>query len=428
MASNVTLDEKTPNPFEGIKSQIISEFDNLICEIEKRRTQLLNELENIKLEWIKRTDKHKQSIYKLMQMKKGIEDLCVKDNDIALVHEASLKPILDSIASLEEKIIYPNIKFETFDLHTVYQLICVLGDLQNIPITTHVTKTVPKKDSDSVSTASLKAYENRNEPVLAISINSPKYGSLTDIKGISFNKRSQQIYITSGDKHKIFCFKIDGEFCCILGEDILKRPCGVFSCLDYCFVTDMVLNKVLKFDIHSHTLVKLKISKNITLKEQFISPTGLTGDINDNSLFVFDSGNNRICILPFNLTFVTSVIQLKHSVYSNTEIQLFNELFFLLENGEDVNCIHAYSRKGGKLYTLVPKICFSDVGNSQCFALDTFGNFIISESMNSALKVFSNGGEYLCTIGSKKGSIPRCLCVANGQVVCAFSDGFVNIY
>ena len=431
MASVVSLEGNTQNPFEEIKSRLFSEFDSLIDKLEKRRTELLDELERMRLEWTKRMDKHKQSLDKLITMKKGIEDLCVKDNDISQIHEASLKPILENIALLQVKIVYPNIKFETHDIHTVSELVCVLGDIQNIPISLPVAKKIPirKIVSDSPSTASLIAYKNRNEPVLTINKSGKEYGDLTDIKGISFNQQSQQIYITSGDKHKIFCFKIDGTFCCIMGEDILKKPCGVYSCLDYCFVTDQFLNKVLKFDIHNCLLVKLKVTKKTSSKDQFNNPTGIAGDINENSIFVFDSGNNRICILPFDLTCVTDVIQLKHDSYVSTEIQLFNELLFLLGKGEDTtNCIHAYSRKGEKLYSLVPKICFSDVGSPQSFSLDTFGNFIISESIESALKVFSNGGEFSCRIGNKKGAIPRCICIANNQVVCAFSDGNIYIY
>ena len=426
MASGVALEEIL-NPFDEIKSQIFTEFNNLIHELEKRRTKLLHQLEKIQIEWTKNTDKHKQSINKLLEMKQSIEELSIKDNDVAQVYEASLRPILDSIFSLQEKIVFPNLKFETHDIRTVSELICVLGDLQNIPISTPVAKATPRKISDAPSAVLLKAYKFRNEPVKTISKSGPKY-DIVDVKGVSFNSQNLQVFITSGGNNRVFSFKIDGDFSCVLGEDILVKPCGVYSCLQYCFVTDMQLNKVFKFDIHSRTLVKQKVSKNIVLKDQFQSPMGITGDVNQSTLYVFDSFNNRICCLPFNLTFVTSVIELKAGIYSQTEIHLFNDLLFLLEIGEDANCIHAYSREGEKMYSIVSKRSFSDVGNPKSFCLDSFGNFIISQSTDSPLRVFSNGGDFSCTIGSKKGSIPRCVCIANDHIVCAFTDGNVKIY
>ncbi|KAI6647280.1 hypothetical protein LOD99_12277 [Oopsacas minuta] len=417
MASFISPAENR-NPFDAIKSSIISDFDSLIQHLRLRQTELLSRLEELRLEWENRNEKHIKPIEKLNTMKNGIEALCIKDNDMALIHEATLKPILENLALLEEKVQFPRIVYKNHEIKSLSDNFNKLGEICD-------ASDVPTIKSESEKNTILRIYRNRTEPITTIDEQGLVYGQLIDINAMCYNQSNKYLLLTSRLRNTVSCFTIEGDFVNAFGQQNLTEPYGLFSNLDYCFVIDKSL-RVIKFNIYKRKLVNSR-QFNTKIKAPVTTLNAIDGDIVNNIIYLLDSRNNNILLLSFDLEFIKT-IDLKWSLDSDIQMGIFNNCIFILNISNSINCIHAISLEGEQLYSVVPRSYFSDVGVPQDFCIDSYGNFIISETSDCSLRVFSNGGYFVCSIGSKVGPPSKSVCFADGKIVCSYADGSIKMY
>ena len=407
--------------FEETTSLIHRKFGHLVDSLNKRRDELLSKLRRFKLEWERKTEKHFLTIQKLESMKAGIEALCIKDNQISHVHDATLKPVLQELSILKRKVEQPNILL-ICDTQQIMALIDELGKFQvTDPEKCSITDLQGDKPDIPVppAVAALNAYKGRNKPTVSIEIphNFPR--NKPQVRKLFFSRASQSIFVVSDSEHVVLVFTVEGRFVTEFGRRVLQRPCGIFAEENLSFVIDEKLGMIYRFITDKDIPLK-KIAPN-----NFV-PKGIDGDTKQ-CLYIIDSVNNNICVYDFSLNWIRD-INISNSIEHPLEIQLCNDAVFLLSADTGDYCIHVFSNDGQKLHSLISRDCLQDIGAPRHFSIDSFGNFILTESMDSRIKVFSYGGDFCCAIGEKSGATPQAVCIANDRVVSATPSGSICLY
>ena len=173
---------------------------------------------------------------------------------------------------------------------------------------------------------------------------------------------------------------------------------------DEVYVSDEYLNSIFHFKLPGFQLIT-KVGKKGTGKGEFSSPRQLTVAPNG-SVFVADSGNNRIVVMTQNLKFQQTIEHTSMTVPYDVKL-LDNKVFVL--SSRDNPCLHVFSQTGEKLRSF---ITCGIQGNEQVklgysFCFDKQQNILISDCGDNSIKVFSQEGALLHTLGHTQGEEKR---------------------
>ena len=407
--------------FEVTEFLINKQFDLILESVNKRRIRLITELKNLKAQWHFETEKHFQAIQKLDSMRKGIEALCIKDNQFSHIHNASLNPVLQELAIHRNRIKQPKIFLHHCDVKPIIELTNNLGELRITDRETEpaLPKTVAERRimMNPASTV-LKSYRTKHHPESTIQNRGCRPGQFTDVKNLFFCETNNRLFIVSESEHKVLSFTLEGGFVSEFGDKILKRPCDIFVNYDNAFVTDESLLGICSFS--SRGLLARQLIHSFAAR-------GIVGDNENQKLYVTDPIANCVCVFNFLLVRM-KIIEFSRPLNLPMEIQLYHNVLFLMAPGDNDKCLVTFKTDGLSTQSLIPRAYLQDNSTPVHFCIDSFGNFILSECSDSQLKVFSSGGEFFCTIGRQKEGIPKSVCVANDKIVCAMPGGVVSIF
>ena len=212
-----------------------------------------------------------------------------------------------------------------------------------------------------------------------------------------------------------------GEFITRFGQDVLQRPCGISVNKDHIFVTGVGHDSLFKFC--KNTLELLNSTKG-SEELQLLMPNGLCIDINGD-VYVANSFNNRILIFSTNLQFKS--IFGTHKLFFPLDVKLTPDCVVVLDWSP--NCVHLFSRDGDYLSSCITQgeepnslVCYP-----QFFCLDLSGNILISDHDHHCIKIFTQSGELIHSIGrkgNKQGEFikPYGVAISNSGVIFVVSD------
>ena len=191
---------------------------------------------------------------------------------------------------------------------------------------------------------------------------------------------------------------------------------------DEVYVRDSYLHSILHFKLPGFALIT-KVGKKGTGKGEFSSPHQLTVAPNG-SVFVADSRNNRIVVMTRKLKFLKTI---KHaSMTEPYDVKLLDNKVFVLSS-RDNPCLHVFSQSGEKLRSFITR---GEQGNKQVklgysFCFDKQQNILISDYFDDSIKVFSQEGALLHTLGhtqEEKRIKPKGIVVTNNnKIICCAS-------
>ena len=233
-----------------------------------------------------------------------------------------------------------------------------------------------------------------------------------DAMGIFFDENTQQIYIADLMNSRVQVMSLQGEFIASFGQDVLQGPWGISVNKGYIFVTDRRHDSLFKFC--KNTLKLLNSTKG-----QLSGPHGLCIDTNGD-VFVADCNNHRIVIYSTNLQFKSSFGF--HKLYFVQDVKLTPDCVVVLDRSP--KCVHLFSRDGNYLSSCISQgeERNSSVCNPQFFCLDLSGNILISDHYHHRIKIFTQSGEFIHSIGrkgNKKGEfiLPRGIAISKSGVI-----------
>ena len=396
-----------PLPMDPIEARINEKFNQLIDCLNRRRVQLIAKHRERQAEKRAETISRIQTLRQLTDTKTLLQAQ-MKENLLYSIRDRMVEDIDTKMRQLEVVEREVELTFEC-DTRQLEETISVLGQLVEREI-------LP-----------IPNYPALLEPQISVGKHGTGQGELYSPQGITFDERTQLIYVANGNLFTGNCsisvFSVTGEYINAFCEGQVMHPIGIVINGDEVYVSDLYLHSIFHFKLPGFELIT-KVGKKGTGKGEFSSPRQLTVAPNG-SVFVADTGNNRIVVMTPKLKFKQIIEHTSMTVPCDVKL-LDNKVFVL--SYRDNPCLHVFSQSGEKLRSF---ITCDRQGNEQVklgyfFCFDKQQDILINDFEDNSIKVFSQEGALLHTLGhiqeEEKRIKPMGIVVTNdNKIICSSS-------
>ena len=370
MATNMTQmpGVDTMAHFDGVAAQIEQTFCELINQLIARRDNLLGRVRQLREEFQDKEATRVAALEELEKTQLQLNRLSSKFNiNLTLNAELTYQQAKEQLSSPTPP---PNLSFSCPTLSLLQTQLSQFGELGELQVTD---------------------YSKKREPILTAGKEGLKGA------GLELDERNQKVYIADYSNGKVQVLSFQGEFLSQFGSEILNRPWGVAVTNSHIFVTDFSQHKLFQFCKISQELIATAggVGRD---KGQLIRPHGLCVDRNGD-VFIADTGNHRVSVFNEQLRF-KSCLGEKYLSYPQ-DVQLTPDKMMVLD--WSAKCLHFFSRSGDLLTSCASQGIGRDclVNEAYFFCLDARRNFIVSDCDHHDIKIVSDSGKLLHTIGGK---------------------------
>ena len=404
---------EVPLTMDPIEARINEKFNQLIDCLNHRRVQLIAVHRERQEEKRAETTSRIQTLQQLTDTKTHLQTE-MKENVLRSMQEKMVEEIEIKIRQLEVVEREVELTFEC-DTRQLEETISVLGQLVE-------RKILP-----------IPNYPALLEPRISVGKHGTGQGELYYPEGVAFDERTQLIYVVNGVPFSrigsISVFSVTGEYINTLCKGQFEFPMGIAINGDEVYVSNSFLHSIFHFKFPGFELIT-KVGKKGTGKGEFSFPKQLTVAPNG-SVFVADTDNNRIVVMTNSLEFQQTIKYA--SMTKPYDVKLLDNKVFVLSSS-DSPCLHVFSQSGEKLRSF---ITCGIQGNKQIkqgyyFCLDKQQNILISDYGDNSIKVFSQEGALLHTLGctqeEEKRIGPNGIVVTNDKIICASSDTMFRLH
>ena len=402
---------------DPIEARINEKFNQLIDCLNRRRVQLIAEHRERQAEKRAETAGRIQTLRQLTDTRTHLQAQ-MKENVLHSMRDRIVEDIETKMRQLEVVEREVELTFEC-DTRQLEETISVLGQLVEREI-------LPIPNYPELLT--IPNYPALLEPQISVGKRGTGQGEFDCPNGIAFDERTQLIYVANekpfSGSGSIIVFSVTGEYINTFCKGQLSHPKGIAINGDEVYLSDAYLHSILHFKLPGFELIT-KVGKKGTGKGEFSSPRQLTVAPN-RSVFVADTGNNRIVVMTRKLEFLKTI---KHaSMTVPYDVKLLDNKVFVLSYSDNP-CLHVFSQSGEKLRSF---ITCDTRGNKQVklgyfFCFDKQQNILISDYSDISIKVFSQEGALLHTLGytqeEEKRIRPNGIVVTNDNKVICTSYG-----
>ena len=392
-------------PMDPIEARINEKFNQLIDCLNHRRVQLIAEYREWRDEKRAETTSRIQTLQQLTDSKTHLQTE-MKENVLHSMREKMVEDIEIKIRQLEVVEREVELMFEC-DTRQLEETISVLGQLVEREI------------------FPIPNYPALLEPRISVGKIGRGQGELVYPQGIVFDEKIQLIYVVNRAIYSgsIIIFSVTGEYINTFCKGQLSIPIGIAINGDEVYVSDSDSHSIFHFKLPCFELIT-KVGKKGTGKREFCYPQQLTVAPNG-SVFVADTNNNRIVVMTNSLKFQQTI---KHaSMTLPCDVKLLDNKVFVLSSSDNP-CLHVFSQSGEKLRSFITRGAQRNkqIKQGYYFCLDKQQNILISDYGDSSIKVFSQEGALLHTLGctqeKEKKIGPQGIVVTNDKIICASSN------
>ena len=237
------------------------------------------------------------------------------------------------------------------------------------------------------------------EHLTAVAQKGKALGELWYPNGVAIDQATNQLYVAEGswapNFARVSIFSESGEHLESYTHEHMESLWGIAIHGSNMYVTDCELHAVfhLKKDVYFRLVTRLG-SRGSGIG-QFDDPCQLSISTNGD-VYIADRCNNRIQILDSSLYPIREVAH--PSMHWPLDVKLTAEAMYVLTS-EDLSCVHLFTHTGHKMSSLITCGKGMQVARPFFFHLDTKNNLIISDFWANQIKIFSNDGALLQTIG-----------------------------
>ena len=391
MASRFPQSELSTNAFIKVEQLIRSTFDRIIGAATERRDQLIVQLNDMKLDYLKKEETRKKKFSELEKMIKQQKEMSIEQNPIVKLKEEQIKNLQKELKKYENTTPVPVPGFSAEGLESLLEQLSRFGTIKEV-------------------WGLCKAKLN---PVRKFGKEGKKKGELKYPYGLTLY-RNESIYIADTFNNRIQIFSTAGKFVAEFGKEQLDRPYSIALNDKWVFVSDYSHNAVFKFQITNNKYVCQ------SAKRELYCPLGITVDRNGEVL-VADGNNNKITILNSELKLVREIG--KDKLIQPRDVKIHKNNIFVADNNE-INNIHIFTESGDKIRSFI-KLDNGTGDNYLCF--DLYNNIIVSDSWSNSIQIYSINGELIHKIVCK-GKPTGITVDNNNNIICACNEGVVYIY
>ena len=222
-------------------------------------------------------------------------------------------------------------------------------------------------------------------------------GEIWDPNHVAIDTTNNHIYVAEGDLISNFArvsiFSEMGEYLHSFSHEDMKTAYGIAIHGNNVYVTDDMINAVFHFKIEAEFRLVARLGSRGAGLRQLNEPLGLTVSTNGD-VYVADCLNHRINILNSSLD---PIRDFKHpSIQNPFDVKLTaEEMYVLCQTSPG---IHVFSHTGLFLRSFITSW---QVNRSYSFCVDANKSIIISDYNTHQIKIFSNEGSLLHTLGEE---------------------------
>ena len=375
MAERYAARDEAPLVIHPTEASIHEHFNKIIYRLNQRREEVITEFRERLEERRAATTTRLNTVQQLIDTKADVLSR-MKENLLHSMREKMLEDIDTRMTQLQVVEKETEVVFEC-DTRQLEQTISVLGQLTEREIIS--TPDYPALLQPSVSVGKQGAAE----------------GELYNPRGVAVDEKSKLIYVAN--KGNISVFSMTGEYIDRFCKGQVSWPYGIAICEDnYVFVSDRGSHCVYKFKLPKFQLVT-KVGKYGTDVNEFSSPLYLTVTT-DRSVLVADCYNHRIVVMDTDLKHKHYI---KHQTMTHPRDVKVNNNKVCILSMQDSPCLHVFSLTGEKLRSLITRDSKGNAQVMQClsFCIDKKQNILMSDYKAGNIKVFSQEGALLHTLG-----------------------------
>ena len=313
MASRFPQSELPTNAFIEVEQLIRSTFDRIIGAATERRDQLLLQLNDMNLNYLKKEETRKKQVSELDKMIKQLKEMNIEQNPILKRQEEQIKNLQKELKKHENPTPVPFPAVNTEDLESLLEQLRRYGTVEELG----------------------GPYREKINPVKKFGTKGKKKGELNNPAGLTLY-RNESIYIADTHNSRTHIFSTAGKFVAEFGKEQVIRPYSIALYDKWVFVSDYHHNAVFKFQITNNKYVCQ------SAKGELNNPLGITVDTNGEVL-VADCVDNKIAILNSELRLVRKIGKDKLEYPCDVKINKNN--IFVADNNE-INNIHIFTESG----------------------------------------------------------------------------------
>ena len=222
-------------------------------------------------------------------------------------------------------------------------------------------------------------------------------GELWCPHGIAIDPTTNHIYVAEGVHNftRVSIFSETGEYLNSYTHEHMELLYGIGILSNNLYVTDYRVHAVFHIKIESDFRLVARLGSEGSDIGQFNHPRQLSISSNGD-LFIADFGNDRIQILDSSLHPIREVAH--PSMHRPCDVKLTTDEMYVLSSS-DTPCVHIFSYTGYKIRSLLTRGVGMQVTNPSHFCLDAHKSLIISDLSTGQIKIFSNEGTLLHTLG-----------------------------
>ena len=391
MAERFPKSEIPINAFIEAEQLIRSTFERLIGAATERRDQLLVQLNDMRLEYLKKEETRIKQVSDIRKLITQIMEASIQQNPIVKLQEEQVKNLSEQQKKYEKPTPVPFPGVSTEGLESLLAQLRGFGTIEEVG----------------------GPYREKNNPVKEFGKRGNKKGELNCPTGLTLH-RNESIYITDALNSRIQIFSTAGKFVAEFGKEQLYDPYSIALNDKWAFVSDYHLNAVLKFQITNNKFVCQ------SAKGELNFPRGITVDTTGEVL-VTDCDNGRIAVLNSDLKLVREIG--KGKLVGPRDVKINKNNIFVADNNE-INNIHIFTESG----VIIRSFIKLDKGTGDIhFCLDFNNNIIVSDNNSNSIQIYTINGELIHRIVCE--SNPRGIAVDNNNnIICVCEDSVVYIY
>ena len=254
-------------------------------------------------------------------------------------------------------------------------------------------------------------YVGKERPILSKCKAGSGNGEFCNPRGVAFDKIQNKLYICDRSNHRIQVFNTNGKFLHSFGHDQLQGPYGICLSKDFVFVSDESKQCVTKFTLEG----LFKNSSDLELKNCQIFGIDCCGEF----LYLCHFSHQKIHVCDINLNYIKQFGS--GEIKFPADISIHSDRIYILSRS--MNCIYCYNKD----CTFLKRIQLSGgdipMTLSMFMVIDPKGNFLISDSSNQEVRIFSPQGILKHIIGRGHFNLLNDLTLDNSNNIICLAHG-----
>ena len=382
-----------------IRQEIITRFNELFESLERRKFELLQELERI-------SDEYKHQEMEQESMSKELEKyLGDKPSSSTLIDLQK-----DIISKINTSIHTFQTQLDSFKVTFVWDI-----DMQQVKNIGKLQRGLQTSNDSNHSTSLVKqASGQKLMPQVCV-------GSFYGVSGLTIDKKTSNVYIVETTWNNIHVFSKEGKFLFKFGNFAmffgkLSGPKDVAIYNERLFISQCNSHCI---SIHhlEGTYID-SFGTNGKEKGQFTNPDSLCIDQNTGKMYICDKGNNRIQLYSENVAF--EEVLWDNILKTPLDIKLTKQSIFVLD--ERSPCLHEFNFLHCPVRSTITKGILCQVVNPRGICIDSNGHIYVADKTMGCIYVFS-GSKLLYQFGKFEGAQGLCVNENGGVVVSSSTTG-----